>query len=219
METLTDSLSLIRPVYRFFQEAEHADLFCHGKVRISTIETCRKYEDKAQGDAEEAHLHYKTGSMVGGSDESAFVTVASRAGIYIGPNCSNITVSNCSRTTSLPDAFVLCTTLKYEPSTMNGSFGEACVKINKPRRFYERVSRRLARTFPIKQGAFGPIVYANRHYEGLQPLPGPIGFVKPPDLYASQCEFRFLWTVNNSIRLDPFLLDVPEIASLCSRVA
>ena len=102
---------------------------------------------------------------------------------------------------------------------MNGAFGAACVEIRKLRRFFGRVTRALGKEHAIVQAACGPVIYDARQYEGLQASPGPLGFVKPRDQYSEQREFRFLWTVKHAPPLKPFLLHVPEIISLCTRVA
>nr|WP_306287585.1 hypothetical protein [Pseudoalteromonas sp. WY3] len=79
------------PVYRFFPEKWQAESLCQGNVWISTLETCRKYEDPLQGDLGEATQTYKSGHIVGGSGDPAFVEMASRSGIHIG-ECAQILI-------------------------------------------------------------------------------------------------------------------------------
>ena len=62
-------------------------------------------------------------------------------------------------------------------------------------------------------------MYRDRTYTGLENPPGPIGFVKPVDQYAEQQEFRFLWTPKSMQEIQPFLLECPEIKSICKRKA
>lgn len=61
-------------VYRFFKEKSHAEALCNGDVWLSTIETCRRYEDPLQGDPDEAIQTYNSGFISGGSDDSRFVS-------------------------------------------------------------------------------------------------------------------------------------------------
>jgi len=63
----------------------------------------------------------------------------------------------------------------------------------------------------------GPIIYADRCTQGFSTPAARIAFTKPPS-YAEQKEFRFIWQVENPTRLEPFLLDVPRVAELCSLV-
>ena len=204
-----------KPIYRFFQEKWQADSLCDGNVWLSTLETCRKYENPEQGDPEEAQHTYHSGHITGSSNDPIFVELASRTGISIGPNASNITISNCRNIHKLPDAFVLCTTKKHNPAILCETFGNHCVRINNPLLFFQYISAQLHNHVTIEQGAMGSVKYAPRHYTGLQQSPGPIGFVKPTDQYSSQNEFRFLWIPSNSTNLLPFLIKVPEISKLC----
>jgi hypothetical protein len=172
-----------------------------------------------RGDPEEGHSIYNTGTAVGDSEDRDFVKIAARAGIMIGPGCSNVQISNNTNRSVIEDAFVFCTAMHFDPTSMAEEFGKYCVRINKVRRFFERTTRALRADQEIQQAAFGPVIYQSREFFGLQSPPGPIGFVKPPDRYESQREFRLLWTVRGSRQIKPRLLEVPEISSLCERVA
>jgi len=206
------------PIYRFFSERWQADSLCEGKVWLSTLETCRAYEDPLQGDDEEAIHTYTSGHIVGGSSNEAFVEMAARSGIYIGEGCSNITINNATQVQKLPDAFVLCTTKELQPEKLSDTFGNYCVKISNPAEFFKRISIVLNKHFAIKEGGMGLIQYKDRVYTGLETPPGPIGFVKPSDLYSPQKEFRMLWVPEDTVPIDPFLLNCPDVANLCSQV-
>lgn len=208
-----------RPVYRFFKRESEADALAQGDVWLSTLETCRAYEDPKQGDPEEAHEIYNTGYCVGGSGDPSFVEVARRASIHIGPGCSGIVLSNNTRRSVIRDAYVLCTTSKYSPEMLGETFGKFCVEINNPSNFFFRVSDSLEKIQAIEAAIHGGVVYRDRFYEGMEPPPGPIGFVKPSDIYAEQKEFRFLWIPKNFNKITPFLLKCPEVSNICRRIA
>lgn len=204
------------PIYRFFPEKWQAESLCKGNVWISTLETCRQYEDPLQGDSEEATHTYSSGHIVGGSDDPAFVEMASRSGIHIGGGCSNITISDCTSVQKLPDAYVLCTTREYRPQSLSDTFGNYCVKISNPAEFFKLVSVTLNKQRAIREGGMGLVQYKERNYTGLQSPPGPIGFVKPGDQYSSQKEFRLLWVPQTSDAIEPFLLECPDVSKFCS---
>ncbi|UQB41932.1 hypothetical protein JX580_09710 [Thiomicrospira microaerophila] len=206
-------------VYRFFQEEWQADALARGDVWLSTLETCRAYENPEQGDSEEGHETYNSGHAVGGSSDPELVEVARRSGIHIGPGCSNITISNNIRKSVLHDAYVLCTTTEFSPEKLGETFGRYCVEITNPRQFFIAVSEVLEGIVSIREAAAGKVIYKNRLYTGMERPPGPIGFVKPPDLYASQKEFRLLWLPREANGLNPFLLKCPEVGGLCKRIA
>jgi hypothetical protein len=207
------------PIYRFFPERWQAEALCNGNVWISTLETCRQYEDPLQGDPEEATHTYNSGHIVGGSNDPAFVEMASRSGIHIGGGCSDITISNCASVQRLPDAYVLCTTSEFCPQNLSDTFGNYCVKISNPVEFFKHVSYALNDQKIIREGGMGLVKYQNRVYTGLEPPPGPIGFVKPHDQYSSQKEFRLLWVPQEHTNIKPFLLKCPGAGEFCSQIA
>lgn len=139
-------------------------------------------------------------------------------GVYIGPGCSNITLSNNTMKTILPDAYVLCTTTEFSPEKLSETFGRYCVEVTNPKDFFVLISESLEKSKKIKESAAGKVIYKDRSYTGMESPPGRIGFVKPPDLYATQREFRLLWVPENSSGLAPFLLKCPEAAHFCKRI-
>jgi len=207
------------PIYRFFSDKWQADALSDGNVWISTLETCRQYEDPLQGDADEATETYSSGHIIGGSNDPIFVEMASKSGIHIGEGCSNITISNCSNIKRLSDSFVLCTTKEFNPDMLSSTFGTHCVRILNPKEFFEKISIKLNQNYALKDGLMGQVIYKSRTYTGSQQNPGPLGFVKPQDEYSAQKEFRFLWVPYNSNNLKPFLLQCPEVSHLCEVVS
>jgi len=206
-------------VYRFFNDSSHADALADGKVWLSTLETCRRYEDPKQGDPEEGSVTNNSGYAVGDSGDNNFDAIAARSGIHIGPGCSNITLSNNIAIHRLPDAIVLCTTELFDPDGLSETFGRYCVAISDPARLFAQITEQLQEVHNVAQAVYGRVIYRDRYYTGLEKPPGPIGFVKPPDKYQDQHEVRFLWTLSGQEDLQPFLLEVPEATTLCRRVA
>ena len=186
---------------------------------ISTLETCRKYEDPLQGDPGEATQTYKSGNIVGDSSDSGFVEMASRSGIHVGGGCSNITISGCENVQRLPDAYVMCCTKEFSPEKLSDTFGNYCVRISNPKEFFKRVSVELNKESQIREAGMGLVKYKEREFTGLQPIPGPIGFVKPRDQYAPQKEFRQLWVPKNHQNIEPFLLTCSNVRELCVLIA
>jgi hypothetical protein len=209
----------IDAVYRYFDSEKFADDFTRGDILISTLEKCRGYEDPLRGDRHEGHDFYSTGkSVTGNGDDPEFVRMAARAGIRIGPHARNVTIEMNSATTVLRDAYVLCTTIGFETNTLESTFGKYCVKIENPDGFFEAVSKSLAEKVGDLRGMKGNIIYKERYSIGKQPAAGPLGFVKPPDKYADQREYRFLWTKETGGVLKPFVVQCPEAAQFVVRV-
>jgi hypothetical protein len=139
-------------LYRYFDEAKYADAMVNGFLRISTLERCRVYEDAHQGDANEGTQSYLSGSIKGGSEDTAFVEMAKRSGIRIGPGCSDISIIDCSNHTTIPNAYVLSTTMERNDNLFRESFGQFCVEIAAPALFYQHITSMLSARLLIKNG-------------------------------------------------------------------
>lgn len=205
-------------VYRFFKEKWQAEALCRGEIWLSTLETCRNYEDPLQGDPDEATQSYSSGFLSGGSSDHRFVAAAANAGIVIGPGCSNITINNCRSQTRLPDAFVLCTTREFQPENLNDTFGHYCVEISNLFEFFDILTVGLHKEVPLVECAMGNTRYSSTHFSGYHLPPGPLGFVKNKDKYAAQKEFRFLFRPDVQ-KINPMLIRCPDLASFCRMVS
>lgn len=206
-----------KTIFRFFKEKEHAEALCKGDVWLTTLQTCREYDDPLQGDAKEATHTYDGGTSVlhGDGSDLDFVTKAARLGIRVSPDSKDIQISGGFHSFSIPNAYVLCTTQEFNPSKLSDTFGNYCVEISEPKEFFELVSAKLHHTVSLKHGYMGPVTYDKRDHMVHEALPAPIGFVKPKDIYSEQKEFRFLWLPADKRDIKPLLLSCPEVAKLC----
>ena len=206
-------------IYRFFPEEWQAEALINGDVWISTLETCRGYEDPEQGDSEEATMTYNSGTITGDGDNSDVQSIAKRTGISVAKGCKNITMNNITHHTKLPDAYVLCTTDNFSPGKLSETFGMHCVKINNPKLFFKRVTECLKQKTKLRESVLGKVIYDDRFYQHKENPPGPVGFVKPRDKYSDQSEVRMLWIPENVDLLKPFSLSCYKVAELCERIA
>lgn len=216
-----NSQKVISGVYRYFDNEDHAAEFAQGKVFISTLKICRAYENPLQGDHEEGFERYNTGRPITGSgSDPAIIAMASNAGIDIGFGVGSITLINNERVSYLHDAYVLCTTLKaFEGEKLGAAFGKYCVKINNLAGFYAELTKGLALASNITSSARGEIIYRERSYKEFESSPGLIGFVKPPDKYSDQKEYRFLWNVPEGLDISGVVVECPKISSMVTRIA
>lgn len=205
-----------KPVYRFFDKEEYADSFMRGEIRLGTLKQYREDEDLERGDAEEASETYNTGYAVGRGDDPEIIRRAQNSGMYFGPNCGEVTLDNNTRITSLPEAYVLCTTLEFPPKNLSDVFGEFSVEITNPDQFFITVSNKL-NSISSTQGVAGSIQYQDRSYMGMESRPGLIGFVKPAS-YSSQKEFRFLWRMSNNPAETHLTIQCPEVSDLFKKM-
>jgi len=208
----------VKTVYRYFKEAKHADAFANGScIRLSTLEICRKYEDKEQGDSGEAFEKYTLENEKGGNASKGFVARADRAGVGISQYCHNMTVVNCSHTIMLEDAHVLCTTTKLSEETAN-NFGPYCVKITDLKSFFYVISQEYENSIGLNKGILGTITYTDREFKNKETPPGPMGFVKPVEPYAKQNEYRFLWRPKSAKNITFKDINCPAAKEFCERI-
>jgi hypothetical protein len=206
-------------VYRIIHGAGYADSLAAGEVYLSTLSECRKHEDPERGDTREAKRTYHTGpDRVFGKDaQGSHVFKQLGPRVFSGP-VDGVSLADCSATVQILDAFVLCTSAFYLPDDL-ASLGKQCVRIDRPRQFFEIVTREVAKKYPIGPPDIRRVIYAPRDYSGMESPSGDLGFVKPPDPYAKQREVRMLWVLSGKPRtLKPEIFHCPEVAHLCTRI-
>lgn len=202
-------------VYRFFEDESHAQDFVDGSIWISTLSACRSHEGAERGDKEEGHDIYNTGCISGQASDPHVARAAAKLGI---PKSSKIHVELVDNEirTILPDAWVLCTTLRFAPDEML-NIGKHCVRISEPHTFMMALTRAIGAENPLVGAAALPITYASRTYTGAEAPPGPPLFVKPPDAYADQQEFRLAWQPPPGLSIRPFLVNCTGVRGLVKR--
>ena len=211
-----------KKIFRFLSNEDYADQFAMGNIRISTLETCRQYEDPLQGDSGEGSSVYRGGiyKNVNG-DHPGFLQDAARSGIHFHGDPSeftNISISGAKREFRINDALVLCTTAHFDPTALSDTFGKYVVEINDVPGFFTELTQALVDRYPILKFYARPVHYRSREFDSSQ-APSHEGFIKPTDPYAPQQEFRMLWTVRPSTDLTPGNVFVPELAKYCQRIA
>lgn len=209
-----DETAVSGPLYRCFEKREYAEALAGGSVWITTLSECRRIEPP-RGDPNEALINYESGAV--DSNDPDFKLVASRLKISAkdGVFPSRCRIINCSKKTSIGDAYLLCMTKKYQ-SAFEG-IGKYWVKISNPVEFSRFLTAHLSRHIELRGAWLGTVLYNGVTHIGAAPPPGPIGFVKNPDGYVDQKEVRLLWTVpDNQQPLVPFLLACPDLSRYCN---
>lgn len=207
-------------VYRFFKEEKYANALAAGEVYLSTLDTCRKYEDSLQGDPGEAEHTYHCAKIEGVTANPSIIKIAQRLGIDFQHknNEKRVVLENCTSIFRIPDAFVLCTTTVFAPEMLGETFGKYCVEISNPFLFSDVVMVELRKKIELKSSAIGHITYRERSYRELEESPGEFGFVKPLQ-YKDQLEYRLLYIPKSLDPIKGILLSIPALGSLCKRIA
>jgi hypothetical protein len=192
----------VTPLYRVFNEREHADKFYNRQVRVSTLEHCRNLENKQARDRNE-------GVAVVGMESSGQDTVTEN--VFRNSSYDTLSIQQPelplvhlgNNTLKLENAYVICLSTAYN-TYMKKVFGEFCIKIKNPAAFFyllDVVMRRLELIADIQPG---PIIYDSRVFLNLNVMSTlmGIGFYKE-EKYAGENEYR--------VRLLPLMQDIEPI--------
>lgn len=204
----------LKTVYRYMNDEDHINQFLKGRIRISTLEACRSYENQEMGDKEEAQEVYTVNYMASGDPN--FFKKSEKLRLFL-PCAPGSVIENCSVINHLPNGFLICTTNRRDDEKFSKDFGRFCIKINDSERFFQIVTQAIRKKFDLLGGHHEKVTYQAQKYSDDELPPGKIGFVKRTR-YQWQDEYRFLWLPNNSDIGTHLLIDVPEIKYLCERV-
>ncbi|WP_440531182.1 hypothetical protein [Serratia ureilytica] len=201
------------PIYRYFKDEGHADALTKGYVWLSTLKTCREYEDTEQGDKQEALLNIGVSHIQGSGNDKEFIDNAMSIGIKVTKEAEGMIITNSHREISVSDGYVLCTSTQYSEK-LREKFGEYCVKIDNPFLLAETIHQQLSIDTRIKSSHQGLINYCERSYFDKKPPTVHVGFIKPPFPYAYQKEHRLLYIPDDCSRLEPRGIDCPYLKDI-----
>ena len=210
------NLDLRKPLYRAFDDRDHALSFSRGEVWISTLESCRQTEDQQRVDAEEAIHQYNSGTIIGSSGDREFDLIMQRTGLADanpGIRAVNWTIHDCLNAHGLADAHLLCTSTNVEVGEL-GKFGRYRVEIWNPGEFFTRLTRTIACEISLQVFVLGLVSYRSRTYRAQENEPGAFGFVKPAT-YSDEQEARFIWIADGDPNLRPRLFKSPDLRYFC----
>jgi hypothetical protein len=217
----TSNTNTINKIYRYFDEEEYAEQFLAGNFRLSTLNKCRAYENKMQGDKDEGKIIYYSGYVGGTDKDTNIIEIGKRLGFPTRPNDgkSIVNMSRNKRETVIDDAFLLCTSTIFSPNQFENDFGKYCVEIIDPSFFLKKVSEAINDEVTIESGHAGKVDYKDRHYEGLEQAPnGDPAFIKP-QRYHWQNEYRFIWYPTESRQLSYLDVTCTKIRGLLTRLS
>ena len=201
-------------VYRFLRAQGEVDALLAGGVWLSTLERCRAYEEPGRGDPHEAQFTRQIEHMQLDGLNPEHRRIAKSVGVALEGDV-HMTMRRHTGVTKIRDAFVLCATIEFKPEKMS-EFGGYCVAISHIEQFYRLVTDAVAKEHPIVAARHGRVKYASRTAADTELASGPLGFVKPPDSYQHQQEYRFLWQVHEKIQ--PRVFNCPDVLPLVRQV-
>lgn len=211
-------------VLRYFKDPTHLQSLLDGYVWIGTLSGYRRCEEQFRGDPREGHKLYNSGYLKSEQGDGRMAEVLRRAGFNIRGNVHGV-VNNVTGYQSIRDAYVLCTACKQiTDEEQLEIFGNHAVLISDVDLFAHRVTKRLFEHFKTTLYHRRDYVqYTGTSYSGLGPDPGALGFIKD-DSFRPQHEYRLMWEDriwqgrSSSHPFEPFLLHVPRVSDLCTRV-
>lgn len=145
-----------------------------------------------------------------------FEKIARRSGIDIR-GAHNWTIADNRHAEGIRDAYVLCMTTRSDDEAM-AKFGPHCVQIRSPKEVNFRLILATQAERAMQLHLVGLVDYRAREYAGLEPEPGPLGFVKP-ECYATEQEARFLFVPAEFDQpIHPRLFECGNLRDACVRV-
>jgi hypothetical protein len=161
---------------------------------------------------------YRTGMIVGSSDEHDNALRAKRSGFPF--NFANSIIVPSPVTHIYPDAFVLCTTVRRSPESMSG-IGGFCVEIQQPTDFLSELLELINARYPrVDLAKFSLVTYRKQEFKDGEEEPGELPFTKDPDKYEKEKEARMLFTARSGppLLIDPQAFVSKSLGRLCRRV-
>lgn len=198
-----------RPIYKFVKSESHANAMESGWFFISTLDTCRKYEEPGRGDLGEGAFEMRT------------TTVESRVQYRDASRESILTTrTSVTQPYTTQDCYIFCTTSSYNYESMSKQFGEFCVRINNPALFCTLLGASISGT-KLERSIIdaGPVGYMEKTICSVETRPSfdPI-FTKHPD-FAQQNEYRLMvMPAGDAHKCEPFEICTKLCGSLVQRI-
>ncbi|GHC65206.1 hypothetical protein [Ulvibacter litoralis] len=207
------------PIFRFFSKEEYAVDFMKGKIRLSTLYSCRTLENLKARDENEGKMNTSISDKfindTNDGKHNDFISEVNKTGsIYIGPNVKNVTFKNINTSPmNMLDAYVLCTSIEVNEYLIE-NFGKYYVRINYPHLFsyYLHLSMRKNKNSMYFKSE--KINYSNRNVDlAKDSVKKRIGFEK--DIrFSKEKEFRLMfYTKKNNIQ--PYFEIAPDVSQIC----
>ncbi|WVV46861.1 hypothetical protein THH46_16325 [Pseudomonas sp. NA13] len=202
------------PLYRHVTQEKHAQDFISGKyIRLSTFESCRKYELSEQGDPEEGFSIYSHSPIA--SSHPDFNTISTNLGIVIKDSRLNVVMAGNERVDVIPDAYVLCMSYRMFDERLASKFGNYCISIADIFEFSSMFAEALRSIVPLKTVTAGPVEYRQRRFKDFEIGPRFSAYTKPADPFSIQREFRIVAVCEEGHKYEPFGLQIPNLGDLC----
>jgi hypothetical protein len=201
-------------VYKWLWTEEHVDQLLNGHIWLSTLGYCRKVEGKPGiGDPYEATQKYQVTRASGNVGDPQFDHVLKHLQFIKMQLRKDVVIEDCAYIVQTPDAFLFCTCEHFNPEAASGRLGIYCVEITGPLQFAKRLSEAL---LPITRGhekIVGRVTYGEPDYRDQELPLGPLGFVKRPDEFADQVEFRMLFKPLSKNMIERRYAHVPAVVA------
>lgn len=210
------------PIYRFFSKEKYAKDFIKGKIRISTLYSCRELENLKARDKNEGIINPIISEKVikdsnSGKDIDFLSDLRMTRAINIGSNCKNITLKNITTgSMSMQNVFVLCTSNNISDYLIK-NYGKFCVQINHPLLLAYYLHLRMRNKMNSSYFRSEKVNYGNQIVDlAKSKINNRIGFEKE-NRFSSEDEFRSIFYPNKT-NIYPYFEMVPEISNICEYI-
>lgn len=210
-------------LYKYL-EPKWADAMVHaGSMRIGTLNAYRELEAK---DLERGDIGEGTRTLHSDDTARVYNSTAELPPVLRGISCgprglatngpNAIVIEN-----RVLDVYVYCLTEQFDRTVME-TFGGACVRLEKPAKFFAAVDDRFRTQLreigsSLNEGALARCVYVERRQNYHAATPVHDCYLKPPR-YEHQHEYRAVWRPAQ-LPIAPIVIACPAIVQFCERHA
>lgn len=202
-------------LYRYDAPEISKKIFEQGSIKITTLDFCRKCEDAGEGT--------KVTTSIPGTNSLNENDVVRLLGINansirIKGNNAFVTIGENAirRTERLSNAFVFCTSTLENSEFLKGRYGEGCLRIINPLKFFELIDRKFRnqyKKYKLSKCVVDHVEYTHRTANYKNHTNKNVAFIKPAGTskhYESEKEVRALW-IPAQFDIEPFFLNVRMI--------
>ncbi len=205
--------------YRFFSQESYARDFINGRIRISTLKSCRYLENAKARDETEGGFNPFSGNLfidsTSNPDNQQLLRELQILGITGQGTNIRIHHSDYGQR-KLDDAFVLCLSNKQSPY-LRKNFGRYAVKMI----FTEYIGSLIAKELTKKLQRNVVLLDKEITYDDKQSitlssssLVAEMGFLKRK-VFAPEDKYRLMVPVSRNEQIEPIFVDVGNISNLC----
>ena len=202
-------------IYRFMSQEKYAEDFLNGRIRISTLASCRELEANKGGDKFEGNISIVLNNFQVEQPTRETFRVLNNTGIFASEGIANVSIGRATRHNQL-DAHVLCFS-KENSDYIQRVFGKFGVIIHNPKELFRRIVNNLSQydVFFIN-AIMDHVLYEGHKHSAYDKEPiKKLGLCKRKSLFYNEREYRMLFM--SRLPVKPEFIEIGSIRDIAKR--